>query len=339
MPDIFAGILIVLGFVVVYDWPTRGLLGRLFDIGLTSALIATHLSFIPITLALLAMFGVGAFIRQADIRPPSVLLGVATPLAIAIAFLIASNVVAAKKAVVSESSSLFLLARLVGDGPARDYLRASCAERRYTLCAQQATLGNSGPTGHVSDFFLWDPNGAVSRAASPHLLEEAAQIDRETIKKYPLEVSSNLAANGFRQLVHFQPDVDLISPPTIFEVNSLKFIDDGLAGSYVKSPQGRGGIRLSLMRILINIGAIAAVVAIALTALLRGSAPFARCWCFLVVAFGGIAANALATGGLSEVHDRYGNRVIWLLPLAALVLAWNAWPLAKRAPETDGGAA
>jgi hypothetical protein len=31
--------------------------------------------------------------------------------------------------------------------------------------------------------------------------------------------------------------------------------------------------------------------------------------------------NALATGGLSTVHNRYQNRVIWLVLLIALVMA------------------
>ena len=39
--------------------------------------------------------------------------------------------------------------------------------------------------------------------------------------------------------------------------------------------------------------------------------------CLLV----GVAGNALASGALSGVHARYQARVVWLLPLAVLVLA------------------
>jgi hypothetical protein len=34
-----------------------------------------------------------------------------------------------------------------------------------------------------------------------------------------------------------------------------------------------------------------------------------------------VAGNALICGGLSAPHPRYGARIMWLLPLAALVLA------------------
>ena len=35
----------------------------------------------------------------------------------------------------------------------------------------------------------------------------------------------------------------------------------------------------------------------------------------------GLAANAFATGALSKPHQRYGARIAWLLPAAALLLA------------------
>jgi hypothetical protein len=294
-----------------------------------SAMIATHLSFMPIAIALLCLYGLIAVVRRRDLKFSAVALGVAAPLAIAMLFLVASNVIVAKKPVISESSPLFLLARLIGDGPAREYLQTACPTHHYLLCDQLPSLTDGGASGSISDFFLWGPKGGVAQAKSPHLVDEAAQIDRETMKKYPVEILMNAALNGLRQLGHFSVDVNIDSPPKTFEVNSLKFMDDGLAQRYVHSPQGEGRIPLKFVRGINLAGVVLAIVGIALIAFKRASRSAVRSWLFVLVVVCGIAANALATGALSEVHDRYGNRVAWLLPLAALVLAFSALTRAK----------
>jgi hypothetical protein len=46
-----------------------------------------------------------------------------------------------------------------------------------------------------------------------------------------------------------------------------------------------------------------------------------------------VVANAFVTGVLSTVDDRYGCRVIWLIPLlaAAFLLDWlNQWETARE---------
>jgi hypothetical protein len=45
---------------------------------------------------------------------------------------------------------------------------------------------------------------------------------------------------------------------------------------------------------------------------------------FLVAA---VLGNALICGGLSAPHPRYGARIIWLLPVAALL----CWPRRRKA--------
>jgi hypothetical protein len=45
-----------------------------------------------------------------------------------------------------------------------------------------------------------------------------------------------------------------------------------------------------------------------------------------------ILANAVVCGALSNAHDRYGSRIIWLAPLVAVLV-----PLRRRSPIGDQG--
>jgi hypothetical protein len=60
---------------------------------------------------------------------------------------------------------------------------------------------------------------------------------------------------------------------------------------------------------------------IALTLLLwPWGGPPMRVRCFAVIVCGGIVANALVCGGISQPAERYGSRVIFLVPMMAVVL-------------------
>ena len=320
MPDIFTGILVVMSFITVYSWSTRSNTQRVFDAVLMTGLIAVHLSHIPIALALMALFGLLSFKPSWGVRLAALVGGVAMPFALAISLLVGSNYIAAKHPVISESSPIFLLARLVGDGTAVTYLREHCSAERYLLCDRLDDLGVKNTQGSVSDHFLWDPTGSVKQAASPRLLTEAAKINSGVIREFPFQVMGGAMRNGFRQLLTFQVDVDINSWAAPFVVESIRQIGPDLVQPYVSSVQARGAFPLRVARMVIGLGLTLALASIAYVMLRRRSAVSERTWLFLAVVITGLAANALATGGLSEVHDRYGDRVIWLVPLAGLVL-------------------
>ncbi len=320
MPDLFTGILVVMSFVAVLSWPTRSVAGRCWDMLLMAVLIAVHLSHLPIMLALILLYGASAVFLRSKLRLASVMLSGVVPLLVAVIALIGSNYAVARNPVISESSPLFLLARLIGDGPAVAYLTEHCAREPYLLCRHLSQINAHPANEPASDYFLWNPNGAVNQIADPRLVAEASRIDRATITEFPLEVVTNAVRNGFRQLVHFQVDADVNSAAAPFVVDAIANIGPDIAQQYLNSPQARGRYPLVLTRGLVDVGVALALLVVAFVAVrFRTNIP-AQIWGFVAVAFTGIAANALATGGLSEVHDRYGNRVIWLAPFTALVL-------------------
>jgi membrane-associated PAP2 superfamily phosphatase len=64
--------------------------------------------------------------------------------------------------------------------------------------------------------------------------------------------------------------------------------------------------------------AISAVLILVLSLLRwKNDRPLAH---FVIAALVGIVLNDFLTGALFAVHDRYGSRVIWLLPLVGIFL-------------------
>jgi hypothetical protein len=130
--------------------------------------------------------------------------------------------------------------------------------------------------------------------------------------------------NGLRQLISFQVDSDIETLPLPFVVNSIREIDPRLVPPFLKSPLARGRFPTGPVRIVIGVGVGLSLLVIGYLAIAFRSRLERKAWMFVLVMATGIAANALAIGGLAEIHDRYGNRVIWLLPLTALVLIFVA---------------
>jgi hypothetical protein len=137
-----------------------------------------------------------------------------------------------------------------------------------------------------------------------------------TICAYPLQQLSRSAANFRDQFLHFGPYG--------FNANDwmLGQFDETLPrarSSYLGSRQAHDALPLDLFTEIQWWTIIASLAAIALLIpfLWRRHSPRLAGLCLVVVAT--VVANALVTGVLSVVDDRYQCRVIWLVPLLAAI--------------------
>jgi hypothetical protein len=203
----------------------------------------------------------------------------------------------------------YLMARIIADGPGRWYLEKHCPQLQWAICNHLSQLSGD------PDTLLWDANGAYQSGTD----DERDQIDHEemplvlaTVRAYPRQQLSRSAANFRDQLLDFG----------LYGFNSsewmLEQFDEVLPrarSSYLRSRQARDALPLDLLTdiqwwtIVASLAAIAALIPF----LWRRHSP--RLAGLSLVVFGMVVANALVTGVLSVVDDRYGCRVIWLLPL------------------------
>jgi hypothetical protein len=332
MPDFFTGAVVLLFFVMLAGGERLALWERLTAGLLLTGAIATHLSHLPLYAGLAALgLGYRQLSDRSLITGRAFAVSILGPLALAVTALVGSNYVFSRKPVLSESSGLFYLARLVGDGTAQRYLADVCPGKRYLLCDERGNLPRD------ADYFLWEPAGPWARYQNdPRFLTEAGDIVRGTLRGYWREQAAASIGNTFAQLGSFGVDGDLARPhPQVMQL--LTTFGNATLARYEDSRQIRRILPLDAAS-AVQQGCVylSLLVLLACGPMLRATRQRGPLLLAGVV-LAGVGLNAAVVGALSAVHDRYQSRVMWLLPLAAFVAVR---PLLARvsSPQMAGSA-
>jgi hypothetical protein len=324
MPDIFAPMVVLGLFLLGFGGAALTRLERGYLVALVALGIAAHLAHVPLALGL---FGVALLLRFW--RYPARLVAMALPVVIAVAALLATNAIGHGRVALSPYGSVFLLARLQEDGPASAVLKARCPDAGWYLCAFTDRLPMP------ANDFLWAPDSPVNRDATgaPRFLggmklaPEAGQIVAETLRADPLGVARAMVGNMLAQLGSFGIGDTLDNAH--FAVAVRPRIEQGFSAhelaAFDQARQTQGALKDALtpfnpFHLLVVILALPLLV----WAAWRGQGLALAFALFLLAA---VLGNALICGGLSAPHPRYGARIIWLLPMAALL----CWPRGRKA--------
>jgi hypothetical protein len=227
----------------------------------------------------------------------------------------------------------YLMARIIADGPGRIYLNEHCPQVQWAVCNHLQQLSDD------PDDFLWGPNGAFSSATD----DERDAMSRQempfvlaTLRAYPREELAKAGVNFRDQLQAFGIYGFDPSPWLLDQFNEVL---PRARASYVASRQAHGSLPLDRFTsiqssaVFVSLGVIAGY----LPFLWRRNSPRLAGLSVIVIAI--VVANAIVTGVLSTVDDRYGCRVIWLLPLLAalFLLDWlDQWE-AEKGSSADRG--
>jgi hypothetical protein len=219
----------------------------------------------------------------------------------------------------------FLTARLIADGPGRWYLEQHCSETKFAGCGRVRYLG------HDSDQFLWADDGVwrmSSAETREQMLREEIPFALATFRTYPRAQLSISGANFWQQLNSFEIGFD----PNDWMVRQFEEVFPAGKAQFLQSRQAGNDLPFDFLSMIQNWTVVASLALILAFALLLW-----RRWTFrlaglsLVIA-SSVLANALVTGVLSTVEDRYQSRVVWLIPFLAVtfIFVWIAGPRAAR---------
>jgi hypothetical protein len=219
----------------------------------------------------------------------------------------------------------FLTARLIADGPGRWYLEQHCSETKFAGCGRVRYLG------HDSDQFLWADDGVwrmSSAETREQMLREEIPFALATFRTYPRAQLSISGANFWQQLNSFEIGFD----PNDWMVRQFEEAFPAGKAQFLQSRQAGNDLPFDFLSMIQNWTVVASLALIHAFALLLW-----RRWTFrlaglsLVIA-SSVLANALVTGVLSTVEDRYQSRVVWLIPFLAVtfIFVWIAGPRAAR---------
>jgi hypothetical protein len=297
MPDMFTPLLILLLARLVFQGSRLRLRDRVAITLLAAFMIATQQSSVPLALGLLAI--VMPVRRLADAVWPAGArnrswFGTLAPLlapGLAIIALVLVNTVGFGRVAVSPYGNVFVLARVIYDGPGMTVLRRDCPDRHWRLCPY---LDRFPAT---SDEFLWAGSGPVMLAGGHKVIS----ADADAI---------------IREAVIAQPGRLLIATWD----NSIHDFPDRERAAFHAARQQSGDLAVPPpLTIAHRIIALAGIAAAALLLPIAWRRRHVAAW-YLAVALLALPLSAAITGGLSTPHDRYQSRIVWL-PAAMAFLA------------------
>jgi hypothetical protein len=302
MPDIFTSVMALGLMLTMVYWNRLTPWMRWSLFAVIAGSVVMHITNLPIALGLVT---IGAIVT--GIRKPVRYAVVGGALLAGIIAMLTVGVVGFKEWTLAPQSPPFLTARSIQDGPGRLYLLEHCPQAGLEMCHHLDGLDQDNLT------FLWDLDKGVYSTASP---EAEAKLRAEDKRLYiaaaiehPWMQAEAIARNALTQLVTFSlheyfipswadhtPDDLTLHMPEQAPWQTILSVPE-----YIIVVAGLGYIGFAWHR--------------------RMLADDQKQLVALAIATVVLAACA---GGFSEPVPRYEARVIWLIPMAALLMRYRA---------------
>ncbi|HKD22182.1 MAG TPA: hypothetical protein VKB71_09215 [Rhizomicrobium sp.] len=322
-PDIFAPLAVLSLYLLAFHHDVLAGWRSWLIIAVAILSIAVHPSHLLLGDGLLAMIVAYRVVLWAAKRNDWPSVEIARPVlacVFGLALIVASNFTLTREVFVSRAGPVFVFARLLQDRIVMRLLDDTCPDAHYRLCAYKEVLPRT------ADQWLWgrgSPFLALGRFEGTSA--ESSRIVWDSFVRYPalqLEVALGDAAHQF---VTFRTG-DQIEPQEWVLLHPLgEFIPRQLR-AYLAARQQQGGIDFRPINLLhltvawLSLLGLVAAFAVAWRRRERKSAVF---FGFILAA---LVSNAVICGALSNPHDRYQSRLIWLAPFG-LALIVGDWPI------------
>lgn len=306
MPDIFTAVVALSLIIVVLFWTALSTATRFALFIAIAAGITMHLTNLPMAVGLLIIALLVAE-KSAWFRAERYLqIGlIGTAIGTAVAAMLLVGVVGFKQWTLTPQAPPFMLARSITDGPGKLYLLEHCPQLGSVMCNHLDKLDQT------TDTFMWKPDGVFS-AVSP---EEQARLRTEdkrfylaAAKEHPWLQLGAAAQNTVIQLFTFGLREYYIPSSADVTPTNLLINDPRPEDLWWQFP-------FSIPIYL--------VVGIALASIARQRKTLSRTQRdFVILIFATVLLEAVA-GAFSEPVPRYEARVVWLIPMTAVLLYFN----------------
>ena len=313
MPDLFTPLLVLLLGALVFT-PERF---RPFEywgmIVLAAFMIATQQSSVLLSLTLLGFAIPARWVAnkhwgQRRVLSPAPLLAPAA----AIIALMAVNLAGHGRLSISPYGNVFLLARVIYDGPGMDILRRDCPDQAWRLCPWLDQF----PA--ISDEFLWDKTSPILRAGGHKAVAaDADAIVTRAVLAEPARLLAAAGSNAWTQLLSFESGDGLEAWPDQAGIRIDQDFPDAEQIRFHGARQQNGTLAVPWW--LPHHAAALAGIAAAIGLLPLMWRRRDRACLFLALSLVTLPGSAAITGALSTPHDRYQSRIVWLPALTALL--------------------
>jgi hypothetical protein len=221
--------------------------------------------------------------------------------------------------VLSPTSHIFFMARLMDTGFMKDFLNEKCDEKSYEMCKYKDSLLNS------YDSFLWNPKSVFNKTGGWDLEKhkDYKDIARDVISspKYLSLFLCNCGIHSLWQLVTWKTGDGLTN---IFNKESaqyqavIKNYNRGeFRNDFQSSKQMQAKLNFDYINLINNIFLFVSVLIIIWTFILKKQDKSMKFFTYII--FCGVMINAVVTSSLASVFDRFQSRIIWMIPLLASI--------------------
>lgn len=321
MPDAFTGLGLLALFLLLYDARMSAERTVLLSavLGISVGVHLTHLltiSFLVLVIGVLRMFGVCREMWPAR-STKGILAFVLVPILCVAGLLAASNGRAGYGYSLSPARPLFLLGRLLESGLAGDFLRERCGIEQFTACQHLQNLPKS------SEEFLWGSHPLLGEMGGwSGATGEASRIVSGTIWRSP---GRFIAECGKQMLLQFAAITAGSGNYAIRggrEIDGFRELYPGDVPKYLASRQSVGKLamdayRLSFLYVFVFWCSFGACI----LAMFRKSVRTRMANQLFILSLIFLFTNALITGALATVNDRYQARAAWVMALSCAAYA------------------
>ena len=232
--------------------------------------------------------------------------------------IVASNFYYTQQIFISRAGPVFVFARLLQDGIVMRLLDDTCPQAHYKLCGYKDDLPRT------ADQWLWGEESPFLKLDRfKGTTAESERILWESMKRYPVVQLAAATNDSVRQFTMFRTG-DQIEPQQWVLYSDLDRLIPNQMRAYLAASQQRTGYDfrpLNFVQIPFGWLAMVALTLALAYAIWTGARREALLLGFVLTA---LIGNAIVCGSLSNPHDRYQSRLIWIVPFA-VVLAGARW--------------
>jgi hypothetical protein len=237
--------------------------------------------------------------------------------------LVAGNYVVAKRVAWTPGGYSIAFGRMLQDGIVTRYLGDHCPDARLKLCSYRNELPRD------ADVFLWGDSVFNRLGRFAGLGDEMRTIVLESLRDYPaLQLKAALIATA-KQLVAVGTGEGIVT--TIWHTHGMiENYTPSAAPAMRAARQQRGEVSFAAINAVDEPVAWAVMALIPLLIILGFyRADFADLGALAATIALALLANAAFCGVISNPHDRYGSRMVWIAAFAAALAAWRGLVLAR----------
>jgi hypothetical protein len=220
----------------------------------------------------------------------------------------------------------FIFGRLITTGIATRYLAEHCPDPELRVCDYRDQIKTDG------DAWLWSSESPLWKMGGWEAFEDQARhIIAGSLRDYPL-MHLRAALEGALWQVVLVKTGDGISQDTwhthgVLEQHAPRFFP-----AFLAARQQKNGFDFTWLNVVHVPVALAATAGLPVVILLAARRRLRRSQAVLAgTVLIALLGNAAICGTLSNPHDRYQNRLVWLAPLALVIAALGRRPAAKPA--------